>query len=96
MQALDVELQEAEDLQLEAHSTHMQTLDSLVQMQRGRIDAAVLKYEEDRKVNAFIHHMLVNGGLSFGARIRKQSSYPVAFKTAHAALPTIAVPDVCL
>ena len=51
-QALDIELQEAEDLQLEAHSTHMQTLDSLVQMQRERIDATMLEYDEDRKVNA--------------------------------------------
>ena len=52
LQALDIELQEAEDLQLEAHGTHVQTLDRLVQLQRERIDAAVLMYQEDRKVNA--------------------------------------------
>ena len=40
----------AEDEQMKAHETHMQTLERLMEMQTSRIDATVLQYEEDRKV----------------------------------------------
>ena len=52
LQALDVELQEAEDQQLEAHNTHLQILNRLVEMQTGCIDASMQRYEDDRKVLA--------------------------------------------
>ena len=50
-QALDADLQEAEDQQLEAHNTHAQTLTRLVETQAERIDTTALKYEEERKVH---------------------------------------------
>ena len=48
--ALDVELQEAENQHVEAHEAHVRVLDSLIEMQSQRLNAAVAKYEQDRKV----------------------------------------------
>ena len=45
-----MELQEAENQHVEAHKAHVKTLDSLIEMQNQRLNAAVAKYEEERKV----------------------------------------------
>jgi len=52
LQALDVDLQEAEDQQLEAQNTHLQTLGRLVEMQTGCVNGSMQRYEDDRKVPA--------------------------------------------
>ena len=45
-----MELQEVENEHVQAHEAHVRTLDSLIEMQTQRLNAAVAKYEEDRKV----------------------------------------------
>ncbi len=51
-----MELQEAENLHVEAHEAHVGVLDSLIEMQNQRLNAAVAKYEDERKVlMAFCH-----------------------------------------
>ena len=45
-----MELQDAENQHVEAHEAHVRMLDSLIEMQNQRLDAAVAKYEDERKV----------------------------------------------
>ena len=51
-----MELQEAENQHVEAHAAHVRMLDSLIEMQNQRLNAAVARYEEDRKVLAASCH----------------------------------------
>ena len=51
-----MELQEAENQHVEAHEAHVRMLDSLIDMQNRRLNAAVANYEDERKVLMAVCH----------------------------------------